>query len=127
MSFKYSVIGDNTPENLNHLELIGVAFIGISPNDKILRVTNGSAITMSAKDYEVFQKCSFSNEHTNCINNPQLFRAVTAMRDDSDMWQYFTNGVKLILFDGDDFNEFYIKMNYYRKATLEELINHFKL
>ena len=64
--------------------------------------------------------------HIDCRNNPQLFRAVTAMRDDSDMWQYFTNGVKLILFDGDDFNEFYIKMNYYRKATLEELKEHFQ-
>lgn len=62
----------------------------------------------------------------NCIGSPALYQAVTAMRTGSDMWQYFTNGVQFILFDGNDFNEFYIKVNHYRKATLAEFQEHFK-
>lgn len=77
--------------------------------------------------YDSWFEDSDINHYINCIGNPKLFRAVAAMRDDSDMWQYFTNGVQFILFDGNDFNEFYIKMNHYRKAPLEELQEHFKI
>lgn len=120
MKFKYSAFIENTPEMREWLESLG------KHTSFPLR---GDFIYTSDDIY----LCVYENEVVNenelfidCRSNPDLFKAVTAIREDSDKWQYFTNGVKFILFDNNDFNEFYIKMNYYRKATLSELQEHFK-
>ena len=61
----------------------------------------------------------------NCIGNPQLFKAVSAMRDDSDYMQWFVSN------DGSEFNLCTRMLNVYsgilcRKATIAELQEHFK-
>ena len=82
MAFLHSVIGDNTIENREHLEEIGAKLAeGMSIDYKYLYV------------YVAFsgEYCYYSHNDRqpprhviNCIGNPQLFKAVSAMRDDSD-------------------------------------------
>lgn len=117
MKFKYSAFIENTPEMREWLVKLG--YKGYAGDYEFIIASDGH---YSGTDLymKVLYPC------VNCYSNPDLFKAVTAIREDSDKWQYFTNGVKFILFDNNDFNEFYIKMNYYRKATLSELQEHFK-
>ena len=75
MSFKYSVIGDNTIENIEHLEKIGFEFVNES---------NNRTYILTSKDGVAWFSNSIGWDHINCIGNPQLFKAVSAMRDDSD-------------------------------------------
>lgn len=87
MSFVYSCIGDNTPENREHLEKLGYKLAeGMSIDAKYLY-----AYIAFSGEY-----CYYSHNDgqaplcvVNCIGNDPLFRAVTAMRDDSDKDQYF--------------------------------------
>lgn len=89
MAFLHSVIGDNTPENREHLEKIGAKLAeGMSIDYKYLYV------------YVAFsdEYCYYSHNDRqpprhviNCIGNPQLFKAVSAMRDDSDYMQFFVS------------------------------------
>lgn len=66
-----------------------------------------------------------------CRSNPDLFKAVTSIREDSDKWQLFTDGVKWtlcyeesILMWRDIYN--FPDKNLIHKATLSELQEHFK-
>ena len=80
MAFLYSAIGDNTPENREWLEKIGYWVYGLNNEKYLNSYTNqneqGIAIGWTLND--------FPKNIVNCIGNPQLFRAVSAMRDDSD-------------------------------------------
>lgn len=79
MSFQYSCIGDNTPENREHLEKLGMKRVGgIIGN--IIMVNYGCymCLTFYGKMGNNF------NDAVKCIGNEPLFQAVTAMRDDSD-------------------------------------------
>lgn len=61
-----------------------------------------------------------------CEENETLFLAIAALRDDSDYMQVYTNGTKWIICDGSDFNRWYIENHNLHKATVTELINHFR-
>lgn len=128
MKFKYSAFIENTPEMREWLEKLGY-----KPSVEIdaIECSLPYLVTSPGNNDSVYMACSLNegliwDDDIDCLGNPDLFKAVTAIREDSDQWQYFTNGVKFILFDDNDFNEFYIKMNYYRKATLSELKELFK-
>ncbi len=85
MSFQYSSIGDNTPENREHLEKLGY-LVYKNPDKKYIHpYTNQyqQAIAIGW-GFEDIPKGAID-----CRNNPQLFKAVSAMRDDSDKHQYF--------------------------------------
>ena len=130
MSFKYSVIGDNTPENREWLEKIGykpvhsmygtILYTCLTLNEWSFMATSGKQI--------------LPESFIDCIGNPQLFRAVTAMSDDSDYMQWFTDGKEWILCIGDSFGKWYYSLGKYlcfsldtiHKATLEELKEHFQ-
>lgn len=97
MSFKYSCIGDNTPENREHLELLGWKPSKYHHLDKEYLFTSS---LFSGCVYGSFARHNIerysSPEHViggriNCIGNPQLFQAVSAMRDDSDYMQFFVS------------------------------------
>lgn len=128
MSFKYSCIGDNTPENREWLEKVGYKDQMIKGNS-ILYACNGEAYTTEPHypSFKLIQK----ERVLDCRSNPELFRAVTAMREDSDKDQYFKNGDSWILCSRHSFGDYaYIygfKTNRWQKANLEELINHFKM
>ena len=67
-----------------------------------------------------------------CGTNEELFLAIAALRDDSDKFQYFTNGVFWIKCSqlelkhelDNNYEEFCVAD--FHKATVEELIEHFK-
>ena len=68
-----------------------------------------------------------------CGKNEDLFLAIAALRDDSDIHQLFTDGenwVKSDIHNLIKFKEYFegIGFDYHKthKATVEELINHFK-
>ena len=68
----------------------------------------------------------------NCGTNEELFLAIAALRDDSDKFQCFTNGVFWIKCSqlelkhelDNNYEEFCVAD--FHKATVEELIKHFK-
>lgn len=68
----------------------------------------------------------------NCENNVDLFLALAALRNDSDIHQWFTDGIKWVISDVHnllELKEYFqmIKFDYPKthKATIKELIEHF--
>lgn len=68
-----------------------------------------------------------------CIGNPALFQAVTAMRDDRDYLQWFFSEDKCFRYIEDDVSLYvvdnmdWVSVCDFHKATLEELEEHFKI
>lgn len=74
------------------------------------------------------------NTFIDCGDNEELFLAIAALRDDSDINQYFIcDKVSITLgktyYSGDylyyQYDEFFDKQNWH-KATVEEIVEHFK-
>lgn len=67
-----------------------------------------------------------------CGTNEELFLAIAALRDDTDKLQWFTDGNKWIQCPDIKFSTYWVYNNIdinlgtIHKATVEELINHFK-
>lgn len=70
-----------------------------------------------------------------CGTNIDLFKAIAALRDDSDKDQWFTDGIRwyrcpydkhLMLLDKDTSRYGHNLVNFSMKASIEELIEHFK-
>ena len=139
MAFLYSAIGDNTIENRHHLEKIGIkSLCGVEGNIIIVHNANYVCVTIEGEIGNNFF------DSINCIGNPQLFQAVSAMRDDSDYMQWFKTDFenKLIpdvkemyLCKSKEFcgitvkykvDDFVIGSAGFHKATLSELQLHFK-
>lgn len=134
MSFQYSAIGDNTPENREHLEKLGYEEIDKLSCPCLSLITNNSGVFFASP-------MSISNRPNiiNCIGNPALFQAVTAMREDSDYMQWFVreesesdiiletdNIDNWVLCEINNFQEFGEYFGVYHKASLAELEEHFK-
>lgn len=132
MKFKYSVIGDNTAENRKWLEKLGY-------KRGYHTYPSGNCIfTKDGFDYPYVTEAVL-NDYPNaidCRNNPALFQAVTAMSDDTDNQQFFIhkNGEFILCWQNElknvlDNDERYQDYCVYdcHKATLEELITHFKV
>ena len=70
----------------------------------------------------------------NCGTNEELFLAIAALRDDSDIHQWFTDGEKWVI---SDIHSLLCMKEYFKiigfnhktthKATVEELIKHFTI
>lgn len=121
MKFKYSAFIENTPEMREWLEKLG--YKGYAGDHEFIIASDGH---YSGTDLymKVLYPC------VNCYSNPSLFKAVTAVREDSDKWQLFTDGVKWtlcyeesILMWRDIYN--FPDKNLIHKATLTELKEHF--
>lgn len=134
--FKYSVIGNNTASNREWLEKLGYTPLAFFLNKDYI-YTNS---TQWANHKEEWVEHHFEThdgvntslggvEFIDCRNSDELFRAVTAMRDDSDYMQWFCSSVTKIfpkpidwtLCKRDKWGLFNL-----RKAKLEELIEYFK-
>ncbi len=119
MNFKYRVIGDNAPENREHLEKLGIKRLG-SPTGNTIMVVDGKCLI-----FELEGEMGYNfNDAINCLGNPSLFQAVAAMRSDSDYMQYFFYGETFFLCELENIRDFR-KNKSIRKATLEELKEHF--
>lgn len=145
MRFIYSCICDNTAENREHLKKIGVIHNTLDDEletNEWLISNYGMYLSIPSFPKELIGS-SYPHE-INCIGNPALFRAVTAMRDDSDYMQWYKTDFdnKLIpdvkemylcrsrefmgittIYKGEEFK---IGTAAFHKATLEELQQHFK-
>lgn len=128
MSFQYSAIGDNTPENREHLEKVGYGEIDKLSCPCLSLITNNSGAFFASP-------MSISNRHNiiNCIGNPQLFKAVSAMRDDSDymQWYYSSDHEKKNWYLSDrhvvkNKDCMINNVRVWHKATLSELQAHFQ-
>lgn len=68
----------------------------------------------------------------NCGANEELFLAIAALRDDIDKFQWFTDGDKWILCPAIKFSTYWVyndidvNIDTVHKATVDELIEHFK-
>lgn len=67
-----------------------------------------------------------------CGTNEELFLAIAALRDDTDKYQWFTDGDKWILCPAIKFSSYWVyndidvNIDTVHKATVDELIEHFK-
>ena len=84
---------------------------------------------------ELSRFVSDNPKYVDCGTNEDLFLAIAALRDDSDVYQYFVNekGVfvfcnqselKHVINNSDDWCDY--SVSEFHKATVAELIEHFK-
>ena len=121
-------IRKNTPELVKKLEDIGYKALFSARNGygEYLYAFNGTIVGGEYNAYN--EKTGF----VDCGTNEELFLAIAALRDDSDKHQYFTNGVFWIKCSqlelkhelDNNYEEFCVAD--FHKATVEELIEHFK-
>lgn len=121
----------------NKLDDLGYRFSGATLNEDLCLFTDC--------EFGLYWVESFSNilneeetEYLDCGTNERLFLAVAALRDDTDVDQYFVVDVEVYqnLSKGDWFKATDINGQYHvgtkidplycHKATVEELIEHFK-
>lgn len=130
-------IRKSTPELRKKLEELGYRLFGAELNEDLCIFTG--------PEYSLYSVEFFSNiphpdetDSVDCGTNEELFLAIAALRDDTDDDQLFTNGKGDwgIYRDGSDGGlpgmDFYgmpndFNLSYYHKATVNELIEHFKV
>lgn len=136
-------IRKNTPELRVKLQKLGYVFVPNGygewhiPIEKCEYLFCSSDIYRGSTMYYCMGKIYKSNIGVDCGTNEELFLAIAALRDDTDNNQLFTNGkgdwsIYRDRSDGGlpgmDFygmpNEF--DLSHYHKATVDELIEHFK-
>ena len=131
-------IRKNTPEIRKRLDEIGRAFIENGHGEWRIHVDKNEYLFCGDEQfcddriyYYIGRVCK-PIEGINCGTNEELFLAIAALRDDSDKHQYFTNGVFWIKCSqlelkhelDNNYEEFCVAD--FHKATVEELIEHFK-
>ena len=114
-------IKKNTPELRKKLEELGYTY-----NGRDTESWGASALyCFDGKYYEVYPaKPSRYHSIIDCGDNEELFLALAALRDDSDYMQWFTDG-KLWEKSNSDLPSHYMQLEGH-KATVEEIIEHFK-
>lgn len=123
MSFQYSAIGDNTPENREHLEKLGYKPNYMYDKEGVLYTRN------DISNYYVGFIENIKHECVNCIGNDPLFQAVSAMRDDSDKGWLINKTTGAWLFCHEDCITWMLGGGselYHRKPTIAELQSHFQ-
>ena len=124
-------IRKNAPKLQEKLKNIGYRSLD-NDNDK----RDGLVADRNGFMYSIFEKNVLGSTY-NCGTNEELFLAIASLRDDTDDNQLFTNGKGDwgICRDGSDGGlpgmDFYgipndFNLSYYHKATVNELIEHFK-
>lgn len=82
MSFKYSAFTENTPEMREWLEGIGIRpkiELAAHCQDELIIARNGYYIELPESLVLLYE-----SDAIDCRNNPELFKAVTVIRDDSN-------------------------------------------
>jgi len=131
--FKHSAFTDNTPEMRRYLESLGykihgdyrkheefiISFISTDTNEPYYTSTS-----------TVYMDTYINEKDIDCTGNSELFKAITAIRGDSDYMQWFTDNKDWWFCIREDFSIYSFINNKpaktFHKATKEELIKHFK-
>lgn len=121
-------IRKNTSQLQNKLADIGYKFTCFPSGDVF--------ITENERSFAYIEKLSnvpYYGIEEDCGTNEDLFLAIAALRDDSDIYQWFTDGEKWVKSDihnliklKEYFEEIGFDYHKTHKATVEELISHFK-
>lgn len=138
MKFTYSAFIENTPEMREWLEKLGykssVEFDAIECSLPYL-------VTIIRNNDPAYLACSLNDgliweDDIDCRSNPSLFKAVTAIREDSDYMQWLVCTVSLsdcatckgefVLSYERVFQTSRMDGSFWRKATLSELQEYFK-
>lgn len=119
-------IRNNTPELRKRLIELGYT---VFPNMlQFPCLSTGSGIGLPCDNYN-------RDGGYDCGTNEELFLAIAALRDDSDYMQYFTDGKHWYIHVSEDSKDQFdqgsmflvrMKLNGFHKATIQELIEHFK-
>ena len=137
-------IRKNTPELRKKLEELGYLFIPNGWNEWSIPIENCEYLLCDTDTYQgnpisyYTGKVCKPNLGIDCGTNEELFLAIAALRDDTDDNQWFTNGKGDwgMYRDGSDGNlpgmDFFgmpndFDLSHYHKATVNELIEHFKI
>lgn len=130
MSFIQSCfIRKNTPEIINRLKELRIPHNDYDNGDRPWIAFNyGMWISVDEGYNKLFP------DEIDCGTNEELFLALAALRDDTDKNQWVIDEANECFFgwenswsicDKDDMNE-RVVYTHYRKATVEEIIEHFK-
>jgi len=121
-------IRKNSKELQNKLADIGYKFTCFPSGDAL--------VTENERSLAYIEKLSnvpYYAIEEDCGTNEDLFLAIAALRDDSVIYQWFTDGEKWVKSDihnliklKEYFEEIGFDYHKTHKATVEELINHFK-
>ena len=119
-------IRKNTSQLQNKLADIGYKFTCF-PSGDVLVTENERSLAY----IEELSNAPYYGIEEDCGTNEELFLAIAALRDDSDKFQYFTNGVFWIKCSqlelkhelDNNYEEFCVAD--FHKATVQELIEHF--
>lgn len=128
----------NTPELRKKLEELGYNH----PTDVIEDERFCIATSPANCNYHIIIKGAFDDtnpHHTwncagriDCGTNEELFLAIASLRDDTDKYQWFTDGDKWIMCPEIKFSTYWayndidVNTDTIHKATVKELIEHFK-
>ena len=118
-------IRKNTPELRKKLEKLGYKY---STFDDLK--LDGIITFPDRNHYSVWAEYHFNGKHTlksyiDCGTNEELFLTLSALRDDTDKNQWFTDGGKVWEKSNDELPSHYMQLEGH-KATVEEIIEHFK-
>lgn len=125
-------IRKNTPELRKKLEELGYKQVKQAIYYNCIMVEDGNIwscnnIFNPAKaDGKGWKEC------IDCRTNEPLFLAIAALRDDTDKYQWFTDGNKWIMCPAIKFSTYWVyndidvNIDTVHKATVDELIEHFK-
>ena len=120
-------IRKNTQELVNALEKLGYGTLFSARNGYGEYLCCYNSIVTGSDGGEI------NYEFIDCGTNDELFLSIAALRDDSDKFQYFTNDVFWIKCSqlelkhelDNNYEEFCVAD--FHKATVQELIDHFKI
>lgn len=121
-------IRKNTPELRKKLEELGYII-----SDTLVITNFNEIICYDNIAYGCEYPCEYRQKAIDCGVNEELFLALIALRDDTDKNQWVIDEANECfgwenswsICDKDDMNE-KVVYTHYRKATVEELIEHFK-
>lgn len=117
-------IRKNTEELRKKLEDIGYAAKFSTEDHDVIYAEAKYGVYFTMFSSNISQIMDFAYD---CSENEALFLAIAALRDYTDKNQWFTDGY--LWFEcGDETIEYYLNKygRKFHKATVEELINHFK-
>lgn len=119
----------NTPELRKKLERLGYYL-----HPECIDDDRGNYLFVN-REYYLNRPLGYSEELSrsiDCGTNEELFLAIASLRDDTDKYQWFTDGDKWIMCPEIKFSTYWayndidVNTDTIHKATVKELIEHFK-